>query len=648
MIPKYFKCGDPEGRCTLCVTKEIVKKDPSWTCPSKNAQCVSFQEEVGLIEGLSNGRSGLFYGILSAVALLIISLVLMTGTDNCLSIIQKHEATLSSISSTAASLKAQKSTSPASAISADSLSKLELATKDYSNRVNHAISNNSDAEVAHLKTLYPELIAKIDKTSQTTIAIGANTGSNVAEGKRLLAELITLEEEVNLSAEQANQECGDHSEEFDTLLDSISSEMRNVRGIIRPKQQQSPNEAFKEALASITEQLTLTKAALDDYQSTPTAIVTQPERLPFTATDATFRIQAPQELSQSLIQPLLEAWKGSSAVMSKIDNSIYLKSGDNNILISAAPAKADLTFSSESNQKSLSRSNSEVIALDALTLLVHPDSNKDLYSLDSETQQMFTCPKNDTFILNKAMRFGLTKISEAEGTSEDLTLNHRENIVLGVYHREANVRSKRLKVKAATDTAALKPSPFTIATEDYPFTWRIIAHTPSSPSSEALAFVKFITSEKGQAVVDDSGYVDLRLKPMKTKIPPEILAALGEALGVDSIQSAARLSTNLRFDTGDAKLDIKALADLERLPRYIASNYADHQMVILGFTDSTGGPSVNVPLSKKRASSVAQELRSSGVDSHSSGLGAALPVASNETELGKAKNRRAEVWVVKP
>ncbi|PQJ27430.1 OmpA family protein [Rubritalea profundi] len=648
MIPKYFKCGDPEGKCTLCVTKEIVKRDPSWTCPSKNARCESFQKEVGLVEGLSNGKPGLFYGILAAAALLILSLVIMSGTDSCPGIIQKHEASLSSISSSASALKAQKSSKPTPSLSAGTLSKLEATTKDYSNRANHAISNNSDVEVAQLKTLHPGLIAKIDKASQTTIAVGANTGSNVAEGKRLLTELRTLEEEVNLSAEQANQACGDHSEEFDTLLDSISSEMRTVRGIIRPKKQQAPNAAFKDALTSIKKQLTVTKSALDAYQPAPTTIVTQPQRLPFTAANATFRINAPQELSQTLVRPLLESWSGSSAVISKIDGSIYLKAGENNILISVSPAQADLTFSAESNQKPLSRSNAEVIALDALTLLVHPDSSKDLYSLQRDSLQKLICPKGDTFILSKAASFGLSNTSEAQGTSEELTLNSRNNVALGVYHREANVRSKRLKVKASPVAAALKPSPFTIATEDYAFTWRIIAHTPTSASSKALDFVKFITSEKGQIIVDRSGYVDLRLKPMKTKVAPEILAALGEALGVDSIQSAARLSTNLRFNTGDAKLDIKALADLERLPRYVASNYADHKVVILGFTDSSGGPNVNVPLSKKRSYSVASELRTSGVDSHSSGLGSSLPVASNDTEAGKAKNRRAEVWVVKP
>jgi outer membrane protein OmpA-like peptidoglycan-associated protein len=93
---------------------------------------------------------------------------------------------------------------------------------------------------------------------------------------------------------------------------------------------------------------------------------------------------------------------------------------------------------------------------------------------------------------------------------------------------------------------------------------------------------------------------------------------------------------------------LKALADLERLPRFVFEKYPSHKVVILGFTDSTGGAEVNLPLSKERAQAVSNELIRSKVDAQSAGLGPVFPVDSNDTESGKAKNRRAEVWVVRP
>ena len=56
----------------------------------------------------------------------------------------------------------------------------------------------------------------------------------------------------------------------------------------------------------------------------------------------------------------------------------------------------------------------------------------------------------------------------------------------------------------------------------------------------------------------------------------------------------------------------------------------------------------NKPLSKDRANEVAKVLRESSIDTRAGGLGSSFPVDSNNTESGKAKNRRAEVWVVKP
>lgn len=652
MISKYYQCTDPEEKCTFSVTKEYIKVDSAGPGTQKCPGCDNELEQVGFLEGVSNGKPGLVYSGLAGLAALLLVVLFLSGSDTCPSTLQSHDESLNEISSSINALKtSQKQQRPSSPLSVDSLRKLSSEVSEFSKKVNDAVSTNNDVEVAELKTLYPKVSTKVGKSGLRRSSASDTSGSKVAEAKRLLSLLQELEEEVSLSAEQSNSDCGNHDEEFDALLDRISTEMRSARSLIRPRKQGVLDPALAEAFSGLQNRLKKTKEALDGYQPAPTTIVEQPQRLPFTAAEATFRIHAPQELGQTLLKPLIEEWKGTSATISQTDANIYLKLGDENILIQASPVQADLSISSESHsisQPALSRSNAEVIALDALTLLVHPSSLQDTFRIQNSSAQKLTSPTGDQFLKAKASSFGLSNIQGINGSSEEIALSNRSAVVLGVYHREANMRAKRLKVKASPSTAALKPSPFTIATEDYPFTWRIIAHTPASAKKEALQLVKFITSDKGQTIVDRSGYVDLRLKPMDTKVAPEILAALGEALGVDSIQSATRLSTNLRFDTGDAKLDIKALADLERLPRYVASNYPTHKVVILGFTDSTGGPNINVPLSKKRSHSVAAELRSSGVDSHSSGLGASLPVASNDFDSGKAKNRRAEVWVVKP
>ena len=67
-----------------------------------------------------------------------------------------------------------------------------------------------------------------------------------------------------------------------------------------------------------------------------------------------------------------------------------------------------------------------------------------------------------------------------------------------------------------------------------------------------------------------------------------------------------------------------------------------------GYTDSTGSAAGNLQLSRRRAESVMQYLKSQGLRSQNfaaQGFGAANPVATNATAAGRAKNRRVEVRV---
>ena len=70
---------------------------------------------------------------------------------------------------------------------------------------------------------------------------------------------------------------------------------------------------------------------------------------------------------------------------------------------------------------------------------------------------------------------------------------------------------------------------------------------------------------------------------------------------------------------------------------------------VAGHTDSVGSDAYSQQLSEKRASSVAAYLSSHGVV-HTRivtvGAGEAHPVASNDTEEGRAQNRRVEITIV--
>jgi outer membrane protein OmpA-like peptidoglycan-associated protein len=70
---------------------------------------------------------------------------------------------------------------------------------------------------------------------------------------------------------------------------------------------------------------------------------------------------------------------------------------------------------------------------------------------------------------------------------------------------------------------------------------------------------------------------------------------------------------------------------------------------IQGHTDNSGTVSHNQKLSENRAISVYNYLINNGLDKKYlkyKGYGASKPVAGNETEIGRAKNRRTEFVII--
>jgi outer membrane protein OmpA-like peptidoglycan-associated protein len=69
---------------------------------------------------------------------------------------------------------------------------------------------------------------------------------------------------------------------------------------------------------------------------------------------------------------------------------------------------------------------------------------------------------------------------------------------------------------------------------------------------------------------------------------------------------------------------------------------------VIGYTDSTGQPAYNQTLSVNRAESVTGYLGQRGVAPQrlsAQGMGQNQPVADNNTEAGRAANRRVEIYL---
>jgi outer membrane protein OmpA-like peptidoglycan-associated protein len=106
---------------------------------------------------------------------------------------------------------------------------------------------------------------------------------------------------------------------------------------------------------------------------------------------------------------------------------------------------------------------------------------------------------------------------------------------------------------------------------------------------------------------------------------------------------------NLNFNTGTTQLTPESQPTVSNLVAILKA-YPSAEVQLVGHTDNTGDAAANMKLSQDRASAVRDMLVNGGVDGNritTAGYGQDKPVASNDTEEGRAKNRRTELVVTK-
>ncbi len=105
---------------------------------------------------------------------------------------------------------------------------------------------------------------------------------------------------------------------------------------------------------------------------------------------------------------------------------------------------------------------------------------------------------------------------------------------------------------------------------------------------------------------------------------------------------------NVFFETDSASLLPASYPELNRVVKLLIKKPEFH-ILISGHTDNRGNKLYNQTLSEKRALSVAAYFSANGIDSNrikTTGFGDEKPIDSNETEGGRARNRRVEITIL--
>lgn len=112
-------------------------------------------------------------------------------------------------------------------------------------------------------------------------------------------------------------------------------------------------------------------------------------------------------------------------------------------------------------------------------------------------------------------------------------------------------------------------------------------------------------------------------------------------------QLKLNIPSDISFDTGRSNIKSNLQPILDQFAQGL-NNQPNTEIRIVGHTDSTGSDAINNPLSVNRAASARDYLVSRGVDGRRiqiDGRGSREPIADNNSEVGRAANRRIEMFL---
>jgi len=134
--------------------------------------------------------------------------------------------------------------------------------------------------------------------------------------------------------------------------------------------------------------------------------------------------------------------------------------------------------------------------------------------------------------------------------------------------------------------------------------------------------------------------MDKQAAELKQNIPGAIVERVGEGIQVT-------FASGLLFDFDSDVVRSEARTNLRNLASSL-DKYPGSELLIVGHTDSVGTDGYNLGLSERRAEAAASYLAGQGVNRSriaARGLGETEPVAPNDSDAGRSKNRRVEVAI---
>lgn len=148
--------------------------------------------------------------------------------------------------------------------------------------------------------------------------------------------------------------------------------------------------------------------------------------------------------------------------------------------------------------------------------------------------------------------------------------------------------------------------------------------------------------DKGMAGTTQSTPAPIESKPLNQTVAPVTAATLDATLA----NTGQVTLYGINFDFDKAAIKPESKPQIDEIAKVLTAD-PSLKLRVTGYTDSMGSAEHNQGLSQRRADAIVATLAASYAIAAdrltASGLGAASPIASNDTEEGRAKNRRVEL-----
>jgi len=311
-----------------------------------------------------------------------------------------------------------------------------------------------------------------------------------------------------------------------------------------------------------------------------------------------------------------------------------------------------------------------LIAMDGIVAMVHP-SNPVQYLTIQELQDIFSgkkkkwaftdlskdihtyTPKPDSDIyyvfqnqfLNGKTIHATKEFNDLDALSRHL---HKDPYGIGLSSLPFIYDNQPLAI-ADHEIDPVRPGYFSVSIDSYLMIRKIYLYSILvSAAKYSLPFVTFVQSSKGQAIVKQCGYVDCTVKALGSRRElwqkPVNKAVFNKLVKIT--RQTQKLSMNFYFKSNDYQLTSESSNKLKKLISWLKRKAGMLKIYVIGYSDSRGAYRQNCLVALKRAENVAREMKVCGiyVDEIVTAC-EEFPIASNQTEAGRLKNRRVEVWV---